>query len=133
MRGPTATRPMAVVVNDRGPFVERRDIHLSLAAEEVGLTSPGIAAARVHTLERSAVSGWHGSQGRDGDASTNPIQEVQHETVELFRPFQVRQVGGAVDHDLSRVRQVFCQQVGGGQYAGPVHFADEDERGGLYL
>lgn len=49
LRGPTATRPMAVVVNDRGPFVERRDIHLSLAAEEVGLTSPGIAAARVHT------------------------------------------------------------------------------------
>ena len=39
---------MAVGVNDRGPFVEGRDIDLSLAAEEVGLTSPGIAAARVN-------------------------------------------------------------------------------------
>ena len=40
-----------VVVNDRGPFVEGRDIDLSLAAaEEIGLTSPGIAAVRVTVL-----------------------------------------------------------------------------------
>ncbi len=37
-----------VVVNDRGPFVAGRDIDLSLAAaEEIGLTTPGIAPVRV--------------------------------------------------------------------------------------
>ncbi|HEV2091714.1 MAG TPA: septal ring lytic transglycosylase RlpA family protein [Rubrobacter sp.] len=37
-----------VVVNDRGPFVEGRDIDLSLAAaEEIGLTTPGSAPVRV--------------------------------------------------------------------------------------
>ena len=37
-----------VVVNDRGPFVEGRDIDLSLAAaEEIGLTTPGTAPVRV--------------------------------------------------------------------------------------
>lgn len=37
-----------VVVNDRGPFVEGRDIDLSLAAaEEIGLTGPGTAPVRV--------------------------------------------------------------------------------------
>ena len=37
-----------VVVNDRGPFVEGRDIDLSLAAaEEIGLVGPGTAPVRV--------------------------------------------------------------------------------------
>ena len=37
-----------VVVNDRGPFVEGRDIDLSLAAaRELGLTTPGTAPVRV--------------------------------------------------------------------------------------
>lgn len=40
-----------VVVNDRGPFVEGRDIDLSLAAaEEIGLTTPGTAPVRVTVL-----------------------------------------------------------------------------------
>ena len=46
-----AGEAVEVVVNDRGPFVEGRDIDLSLAAaEEIGLTSPGIAAVRVTVL-----------------------------------------------------------------------------------
>ena len=37
-----------VVVNDRGPFVEGRDIDLSLAAaREIGLVEPGTAPVRV--------------------------------------------------------------------------------------
>jgi rare lipoprotein A len=36
-----------VAVNDRGPFVAGRDIDLSLAAEEIGLTGPGTAPVRV--------------------------------------------------------------------------------------
>jgi rare lipoprotein A (peptidoglycan hydrolase) len=37
-----------VVVNDRGPFVQGRDIDLSLAAaEEIGLVGPGTAPVRV--------------------------------------------------------------------------------------
>ena len=37
-----------VVVNDRGPFVEGRDIDLSLAAaREIGLTGPGTAPVEV--------------------------------------------------------------------------------------
>jgi rare lipoprotein A len=37
-----------VVVNDRGPFVEGRDIDLSLAAaQEIGLTGPGTAPVKV--------------------------------------------------------------------------------------
>lgn len=40
-----------VVVNDRGPFVEGRDIDLSLAAaREIGLTTPGTAPVRVTVL-----------------------------------------------------------------------------------
>lgn len=40
-----------VVVNDRGPFVEGRDIDLSLAAaREIGLTAPGTAPVRVTVL-----------------------------------------------------------------------------------
>ena len=40
-----------VVVNDRGPFVEGRDIDLSLAAaEEIGLTAPGTVPVRVTVL-----------------------------------------------------------------------------------
>ena len=40
-----------VVVNDRGPFVEGRDIDLSLAAaEEIGLVAPGTAPVRVTVL-----------------------------------------------------------------------------------
>ena len=40
-----------VVVNDRGPFVEGRDIDLSLAAaEEIGLIAPGTAPVRVTVL-----------------------------------------------------------------------------------
>lgn len=40
-----------VVVNDRGPFVEGRDIDLSLAAaEEIGLTTPGTAPVRVEVF-----------------------------------------------------------------------------------
>ena len=40
-----------VVVNDRGPYVEGRDIDLSLAAaEEIGLTASGIAPVRVTVL-----------------------------------------------------------------------------------
>jgi len=40
-----------VVVNDRGPFVEGRDIDLSLAAAgEIGLIGPGTAPVRVTVL-----------------------------------------------------------------------------------
>ncbi len=40
-----------VVVNDRGPYVEGRDIDLSLAAaREVGLVDPGTAPVRVSVL-----------------------------------------------------------------------------------
>ena len=40
-----------VVVNDRGPFVEGRDLDLSLAAaREIGLTAPGTAPVRVTVL-----------------------------------------------------------------------------------
>lgn len=40
-----------VVVNDRGPYVEGRDIDLSLAAaEEIGLIASGIAPVRVTVL-----------------------------------------------------------------------------------
>ena len=43
-----AGEAVEVVVNDRGPFVAGRDIDLSLAAaEEIGLTGPGIAPVRV--------------------------------------------------------------------------------------
>jgi rare lipoprotein A len=40
-----------VMVNDRGPYVEGRDLDLSLAAaREIGLTGPGAAPVRVTTL-----------------------------------------------------------------------------------
>lgn len=40
-----------VVVNDRGPFVQGRDIDLSLAAaEEIGLTNPGVAPVTVTVI-----------------------------------------------------------------------------------
>jgi rare lipoprotein A (peptidoglycan hydrolase) len=44
-------RSAEVVVNDRGPFVDGRDLDLSLAAAEtIGLTGPGVAPVEVTVL-----------------------------------------------------------------------------------
>jgi rare lipoprotein A len=78
---PANGKTVECIVNDRGPFVEGRDLDLSYAAaREIGLVGPGTARVRI---ER---------EGRDGSY----IRNVVVQTKSLSGPFAI-QVGSFAD------------------------------------
>lgn len=84
---PANGRSTEVVVNDRGPFVDGRDIDLSYAAaREIGIVGPGTATVRLRYL------------GRDG-RYVKYIKEMEN----ISGPFTI-QVGSFVE--LSNARRL---------------------------
>jgi rare lipoprotein A len=56
VRNPRNGASVIVTVNDRGPFVDGRDLDLSLAAaRRLGIVSPGIATVEVEILDSAGI------------------------------------------------------------------------------